>query len=255
MLEQIQHELSHALLAWCVGHPVRWVHYFAVQIDTPDNTAVWRDAFDTGGAAVLNIVVGLIAYVVMKRQVHRPLLRLFLLYFSAFSLLAGFGYLAFDPLFYNPSGENLGDWKAIVHMLGGGWPVRIAISALGFAGYTWNFFWLPSAVLKFGHTDASDRKATSLSLLLVPYVFTCTFHTVLAFWHPVGLGGTIAVAIKYWSAYSAFIWCAFIGGVWKDVEPPIAETSPLPSHFPTARVLPPVVAVLVVAAWMVSNAM
>src|SRR5262245_43252859 len=174
-LEQLVHEVCHGVTSLLVGQRWEALHFFASLSTWPGQGSALGDGLVAGSAAVLNILCAIAAMLLLPRRLFagRPLLRLLVFYFAAFSLLSGFGYLMFDPLFYNPRGPNLGDWKEIVGLLGGTWAVRAPIAAIGGAGVLFGFFWLPRAALGFridGLTPA-DKRPFLVRMLLLPYLF------------------------------------------------------------------------------------
>ena len=132
---------------------------------------------------------------------------------TAFNLFAGFGYLFIDPLFYQPAGRNLGDWKIIVELLGGGWNVRLPISLIGAAGVLWGFFWVGRNAHAFLPETQPARFHTALRMLLIPYVVICLIFTALAYAGPVREIAPI-IAIKYWLGFFGVGWGGFMAGLW-----------------------------------------
>jgi hypothetical protein len=228
---QVSHEATHGIAALLVGARWQAFNLFGVESVWPGQPNEWGDVVIAGSAAIINILVGIVCVALFSAQfaLRRPLLRLLLLYTGAYSLLTGFGYIFFDPLFYSPQ-DTLGDWRRIVSTLGGGWEVRIPLILIGAAGVLWVFFWLPKGALKFGErTDLhQNRVAVALPVLLVPYLAVNLIFTVLAFWHPVGPQGVIIVVLHYWSGYIAFFWAFFLAAYWLEVKAPPANPTPLP---------------------------
>ena len=139
---------------------------------------------------------------------------MFLFYLTAYNLFAGFGYLFTDPLFYQRGGENLGDWKKIVDMLGGGWNVRLPISLIGAAGVLWGFFWVARNAHAFLPVNNPERFHSALWLLLSPYVTINIIFTVFAMFGPLPDEIVVIVAIQYWFGYFGIGWGAFMSGLW-----------------------------------------
>jgi hypothetical protein len=235
-LEQIIHEASHAVAATILGKKMLWFNFFATASEWPNGRWSTGDGIVAGNAALVNILSGAAALALFYRPMFkdRPTWRLFLMYFAGFSLAAGFGYLMVDPLFYKPGSANLGDWKRVVDLLGGGWSVRAPIAAVGAAGSVFVFLWLPRAVLRFGTgmTDRPNRTGPAYALLLIPYLTVCALVTVFALWHPVGPAGLLLMVFKYWLGYSAFLWGCFIAGYWMTLKAPITDASTLPDKIP-----------------------
>ena len=129
----VGHETTHGILATLVGK--KWIQlnlFFADSIWVGEPSKI-GDGIVAGGAAIMNIIIALIAIMLFTKKsiASNGTLRLFLFYLAAYNLFSGFGYLFTDPLFYSPGGENIGDWKKIVSLLGGGWGIRAIISLIG----------------------------------------------------------------------------------------------------------------------------
>ncbi|HAV76257.1 MAG TPA: hypothetical protein DCX53_02780 [Anaerolineae bacterium] len=215
-IKQAGHESAHGILATLVG--AKWT-----QLNLFFADSVWKgepnqigNAILTGGAAILNIVIAFIAAWMFNRKsiASNASLRLFLFYLTAYNLFAGFGYLFTDPLFYQPGGENLGDWKKIVDMLGGGWNVRLPISLIGAAGVLWGFFWVARNAHAFIPPDKPERFRSALWLLLFPYVTINILFTAFAIFGPLPDEIVLIIAIQYWFGYFGIGWGAFMSGLW-----------------------------------------
>ncbi|MFQ3647029.1 MAG: hypothetical protein SNJ54_09425 [Anaerolineae bacterium] len=90
----------------------------------------------SGSAAIVNIVLGLIAVAVFHglAQANRPYTRLLIMYLAAYNLMTGFGYFFVDALFYAPDAPFFPDWQYVIHILGGGWDVRLPLLIIGTVG-------------------------------------------------------------------------------------------------------------------------
>lgn len=233
LVAQVLHEACHGVAAVLVGGQWRAFNLFAVDWG-PETLEDARKLVIEASPALLNILSGLLAVFLFSRLWvrQRPMAGLFLMYTAGYSLLMGFGYLFVDPLFYQPGGENLGDWKKVIDMLGGTWAVRLPLLLVGAAGVLWVFFWLARAALRFAGdaTNKVERRQVALPLLLLPYFVINVLFTVLAFWNPVGMEVISVVAFQYWFGYSGFLWALFLAGYWLDVKAPLADTRPLPQR-------------------------
>lgn len=218
-IKQVGHESAHGILATLAGSQWTQLNLFFAAHTWPGAVPPVGEAIATGGAAILNIIVALIAAGLFHHRaiVPRPMPRLFLFYLTAYNLFAGFGYLFIDPLFYQLGGENLGDWQKIVDMLGGSWGVRLPISLIGAAGVLWGFFWVARNAHAFLPTEKPARFQTALVLLLAPYLLINLLFTLFA------LSGFLPseivpiIAIQYWFGYFGLGWGAFMAGLW--IEP------------------------------------
>lgn len=209
---QVFHELCHGVAALLVGGRFEALNLFAARTTEP--VGGWQEVIVAGNAAIMNIIGAILAMLLLFR-VRAGLGRMFLLYFGAYSLFTGFGYLMFDALFRVEQGT--GDWARVLALLDGGWALRAAIAAIGTAGVVWSFFWVPRAVLRLV-PDPADRVRTGGAMLLVPYFVINIVVTVLALWHPLGAEGTAAVVLQYWLGSFPLFWGFFMVGWWLDVK-------------------------------------
>lgn len=215
-IKQVGHESAHGILATLVG--AKWTQlnlFFAdsTWIGEPDQLG---EGILTGGAAIVNIVIALIAMTMFakKSAASNGTLRLFLFYLTAYNLFAGFGYLLTDPLFYQPGGENLGDWKKIVDMLGGGWNVRLPISLIGAVGVLWGFFWVARNAHAFIPAEKPARFHYALLLLLLPYIVNNLLFITASTIGPLPPEIVPIVFIQYIFGYFGIGWGAFMSGLW-----------------------------------------
>ena len=233
-LQQALHEAVHGLTALVVGKNWVFFNLFASGSTWPGVPSEAGDALVAASAAIFNIFCGALCVLLFRGpgSCRRPLGRLFLLYFGAFSIFAGFGYLMFDAAFFVPDGQNLGDWRKVIAFLGGSWGVRFPILMVGLAGSLYGFFWVPYSVIRLGSgkVDRHSRVRLALPLLLVPYLVINTVFTILAIWHPLGSSGTVLVFFKYWFGYIGLFWGYFIAAYWANLEEPIDNLSPLPGR-------------------------
>lgn len=229
---QVLHEFCYGLAAMLVGAQWQAFNLFAVQWAWPGAATTAGGLLIEANPAVVNMVTGLAAAFWFNRsRVGRsPMLNLFLLYFAGYSIFMGFGYLLVDPLFYQPGGEHLGDWKKVIDMLGGTWTVRLPIFLIGTAGVLWGFFWLARSVWRFADdaTDPVERKRVALPLLLLPYLILNIFFTILALWHPMGADGVFIVLFQYWFGYIGFFWAFFLSAFWLEVKMPVTHPLTVP---------------------------
>ena len=215
-IEQVGHESSHGFLATLVGAEWTQLNLFFAEHEwigrrTAESLRLGGGII-AGGAAIINILLALASMVLFKKTTSSTL-RLFWFYMAALNLFAGFGYLFTDPLFYQRDGRNLGDWKFVVELLGGGWNVRLPIALVGAAGVLWGFMWVGRNAHAFLPGDKPTRLQTSIRLLLIPYIAISLIFTLLAFAGPVKEIAPI-IAIKYWFGFFGIGWGAFMAGMW-----------------------------------------
>jgi len=215
-INQVVHESAHGILATLVGAKWTQLNLFFAEHTWIGEPSQLGEGILTGGAAVINIIIAFISAALFQNKsiASRGALRLFLFYLTAYNLFAGFGYLFVDSLFYQPGGENLGDWKKIVEMLGGGWNVRLPISLIGAAGVLWGFFWVGRNAHAFLPAEKPERFRFALLLLFVPYVLFSALFTTLAAFGPLPSAIIPILAISYWFGDFGIGWGAFMSGLW-----------------------------------------
>jgi len=229
---QVFHESCHAIATVLVGARLEWVNFlFGIQYTQVVGMNRWGDIIIAGNPALMNILTGLIAVALFSRlwAIRRPTLRLFLVYFSAYSLLTGFGNLVINALLYRPGGKPLGDWEVVLNVLGGSLVVRVAMGLLGAAGIVWVYSWLVRSTLKFGEevTERHQRARLAGPLLMDPYLMISAIFMVVSIWNPFGFGGFLAIVLQYVFGYVAFF-VAYFGVVhWTKVRIPLPDATPL----------------------------
>lgn len=228
-INQVGHESAHGILATLVGAKWTQLNLFFAEHTWIGEPSQLGEGILTGGAAIVNIVIALIAAWLFQHKsvASRGTIRLFLFYLAAYNIFSGFGYLFTDPLFYQRGGENLGDWKKIVDMLGGGWNVRLPISLIGAAGVLWGFFWVGQNAHAFLPAERPERFRYALLLLFVPYVGFSILFTTLAVLGSLPPEIVPILAISYWFGDFGIGWGAFMSGLWIQA-PAGLERSALP---------------------------
>jgi hypothetical protein len=231
---QVFHEALHGIMAVLVGAQWQAFNLCAVLWEwttIPNETGT---VLVEAVPALMNVLFGFLGVYLFGQYARqgRSLLALFCMYFAAYNLFMGFGYLFVDPLFYQPGREQVGDMQKVIEILGGSWAVRLPMLLIGAGGLLWGFFWLARSALRFA-TDASDkaeRLRVALPLLLVPYLTINILFTILAYWHPLGGQGLFIVAFQYWFGYVGFFWAFFLAAYWLDVDQPLPNPVALPQN-------------------------
>ncbi len=218
---QLLHESTHAVTALLVGARVDNFTFWAVEINWNEGVIIepWREAVIQGSAALFNIFCGLIGMLYLSKLKKNPLValgaQLFTFYFTVYSLLAGFGYLFFDPIFANES--SVGDWAKIVMLLGGSWAVRVPIIVVGTAGVLYTYFYAAKNAHDFASMGSEILNSGVMlirgaQLCVAPYVAIGSIFSIAAYFtHPLGMDGFIATLLQYGLGYSGMFWAFFIG--------------------------------------------
>ncbi len=223
-ITQVGHEATHGILATLVGAKWTQFNFFFIDHKWLGESSRTGDLIITGGAAIMNILIGILAayFFNQKAFASRATLRLFLFYLAAYNTFTGFGYLFTDPLFYQKGGENLGDWKKIVDMFGGGWNVRLPIALIGAAGTLWMFMWIGHNAQAF-ITDQTQRMKTCVQLMLVPYLVWNLVIVALGSFLPFPEISVI-IAIHYFFGYFGIFWGTFMAGIWIQIKGEFTRT-------------------------------
>lgn len=146
---QVLHEACHGVTAMLVGAEWQAFNLFATLQNWPGAPRQTGDLLIEATPALLNILLGFLGVFLFSQTARqqRAMSALFWMYFAAYNLFMGFGYLFVAPLFYQPGSEQVGDWQKVIQLLGGSWAVRIPILLVGVGGVLWGFFWLARAAL------------------------------------------------------------------------------------------------------------
>jgi len=229
-ISQVGHECTHGILATLVGAKWTQLNLFFSEHLWPGETNLTGQGIIAGGAAIFNIIVAIICASLFRNKsiASNGTLRLLLFYLTAYNLFAGFGYLFTDPLFYQPGGKNIGDWKRIVDMLGGGWGVRIVISLIGAGGVLWGFFWVARNAHAFIPSEKPERFQFALLMLLLPYIALNILFSIFAFTGPLPAEIIPTSLFAIWFTDFGVGWGAFMSGLWIQA-PAGLERSELPN--------------------------
>ena len=224
------HESCHAIAAVLVGARLEWFNLFGVRYTWVAEISKWGNIIIAGNAALMDILIGMIAVVLFSRRwvMRRPTLRLFLLYFGAYSQLSGFGTLILGAFFYQPGGQNLGDWERVLELLDGNRAVWISMGLVGLAGQALVYSWLADSTLRFGGEIAEryQRARLAVPLLMAPYQAINVIITILSFWY----GTVIDTIIMTWFGYIAFLVAFFDVVYWTKARTPPPDATPLPDQ-------------------------
>jgi hypothetical protein len=228
---QVFQESCHAIAVVSAGARLNWFNLFAVNYSWVGETNQWKQAIIAGNPALMNILAGTIAVALFPRRwvMRRPTLRLFLLYFSAYSLLASLGSLVLDALFYQLAGPNPDDWAVVLDLLDGNLAVRIVMILVGAVGEVWVYFWLVRSTLRFGEEVAERHQRARLAgpLLLEPYLMISGIFMLLSIWNPFGFDGFLGIVWMYLLGYIVLFVASFGVVYWTRIETPPPDATPL----------------------------
>lgn len=237
------HESTHLLTQMAAGcKPVNLSYGSA---DTLGPAAVNMDSFFwklmfEGSAALMNMVVGLILFAVLRKCRLKPLSRVFLLQLTVLHLCMGFGYLLRDGIAYTPGG-GMGDWSKVLERFGGSVPLRIGMLAVGSFGYLLAFSIVFYEAYHFigDNNDRAERRRVTASLYLVPYIVHAVVYTLLNLSSPIGVMNALIISgVINVFGYIAFFWGhMFVAHMIKPLKTSIYYFSPCGEKKPVLWVI------------------
>ena len=192
------------------------------------DSVFWRIMF-AGSAALMNIVIGLVCFVILRKARLGPLSRVFVLQLTLLHLCMGFGYFLRDSIAYNGS-DSMGDWGKVIYLFNGSAALRIVLFILGMIGY---LLALSVAYLEAYHfisdsSDKAERRQVASAIYLIPYIFNVVVYTLLNLTSPIGIMNAIIISgILNLFGYLAFLWgYLFVGHMVKPPKESIYYFSP-----------------------------
>ena len=183
------HEATHLLTQIAAGaQPVHLAFGSADTIDPTTNidTFFWKVMY-AGSAALMNIVIGFILLIILKKCKLGPLSRPFVLLWTMMQLSMGFGYFLRDGIAYNPGPDNLGDWAKVLENFNGNLALRIGMLVVGSLGILFVFFIAYRQAFHFisDNNDKKERNRVASALYLFPYLCNAVVFTLTELNSPV----------------------------------------------------------------------
>lgn len=183
------HEATHLLTQMIAGaKPVALAFGCADTVNPTANidTVLWKIMY-AGSAALMNIVIGFILLIVLKKCKLGPLSRPLVLLTTLMHFSMGFGYFLRDGILYQPGSENLGDWAKVLENFNGNLILRIAMLVVGCLGILFVFYiaWRQAYHFISDNTDKKERNRVASALYLFPYLFNAVIFTLVEMRGPV----------------------------------------------------------------------
>ena len=183
------HEATHLLTQMIAGaKPVVLAFGCADTVNPTVNTDTffWKIMY-AGSAALMNIVIGFILLIVLKKAKLGPLSRPFVLLLTMMHFSMGFGYFLRDGIAYNPGPDNLGDWAKVLENFDGNIFLRIGMLTVGAIGILMVFYIAYRQAFHFisDNNDKKERNRVASALYLFPYLFNAVVFTLLELRGPV----------------------------------------------------------------------
>lgn len=183
------HEATHLLTQMIAGaKPVLLAFGCADTVDPAVNidTFFWKIMY-AGSAALMNIVIGFILLIVLKKCKLGPLSRPLVLLTTMMHLSMGFGYFLRDGILYQPGADNLGDWAKVLENFNGSIVLRIAMLVVGSLGILFVFYiaWRQAYHFISDNNDKKERNSVASALYLFPYLCNAVVFTLVEMRGPV----------------------------------------------------------------------
>ena len=186
------HEATHLLTQMIAGaKPVVLAFGCADTVDPTANidTFFWKIMY-TGSAALMNIVIGFILLIVLKKAKLGPLSRPLVLMTTMMHFSMGFGYFLRDAFMYDPDHDpniEQGDWCKVLENFNGSIALRIGMLVVGSIGILLVFYIAYRQAFHFisDNNDKKERGKVVSAIYLFPYLFNAVVFTLVELRGPV----------------------------------------------------------------------
>ena len=218
------HELFHLITFYIYGDKCYYITSFNVKnmelFDYSTLPAFHRIMVAGGSASILNVIIGVVLFIILLKVKMGPMLRLFLIQFLGLHLNVGLGY------FLNGGMIGLGDWGNVFSYFkdapGFVAVLRVILTVIGFAGAIALFFILNYMSYYFikDPSDKKERRAVAAKLYLT--MFFVGLFALLASYsqNPAIRNGSLSKVTLYVSPFMfiGFFWGFMFTGFF--VKPP-----------------------------------
>ena len=183
------HEATHLLTQMIAGaKPVLLAFGCADTVNPTANidNVFWKIMY-AGSAALMNIVIGFILLIILKKCKLGPLSRPLVLLMTLMHFSMGFGYFLRDGILYQPGSDNLGDWAKVLENFNGSIVLRIAMLVVGCLGILFVFYiaWRQAYHFISDNNDKKERNRVASALYLFPYLCNAVVFTLVELRGPV----------------------------------------------------------------------
>ena len=147
------------------------------------DSAFWKVMF-SGSAALMNIVIGFILLIILKKAKLGPLSRPLVLMTTMMHFSMGFGYFIRDFFLYDPDPDpdvQQGDWAAVYQNFGGNMAFRIIMLIIGCIGILFVFYIAYRQAFHFisDNNDKKERNKVAMAIYLIPYLVNAVVFTLV----------------------------------------------------------------------------
>ena len=149
----------------------------------------WKVMF-SGSAALMNILIGTVLLIVLKKARLGPLSRPLVLMTTLMHYSMGFGYFLRDFFLYDPDPApdvEQGDWAKVLENFNGNIVLRIAMLVVGSLGVLFVFYiaWRQAYHFISDNNDKKERSRVASALYLFPYLCNAVVFTLVELRGPV----------------------------------------------------------------------
>lgn len=186
------HEATHLLTQMIAGaKPVVLAFGCAGTVDPTANidSVFWKVMY-SGSAALMNILIGFILLIVLKKAKLGPLSRPLVLMTTMMHFSMGFGYFLRDFFLYDPNPDpdtQQGDWAKVYENFGGNTALRITMLIIGCIGILFVFYIAYRQAFHFisDNNDKRERNRVAMAIYLIPYLVNAVVFTLVELSGPV----------------------------------------------------------------------
>lgn len=181
------HEGVHALSCIAVGSELKELSAMHVACES---NAIWQSKIVSGLAAVVNIILGMLFLLILRRSLQRSSeTQFFLWLFMLMNWLLGAGYWMFSGI------ANVGDWASVIDGWDPHWLWRVVMTVVG-TGFYMFFVWLSLHELGkiIGGSDEKEQIGRATKLGIISYITVALVTLAEGLFNPYGMTGLPAMA-------------------------------------------------------------
>ena len=186
------HEATHLITQMLAGaKPEVLAFGCAGTVDpTADISTVFWKVMYSGSAALMNIVIGTVLLIVLKKFRLGPISRPLVLMTTMMHYSMGFGYFLRDFFLYDSNPDHdiqQGDWAKVFENFDGNLALRITMLIIGCIGILFVFFIAYRQAFHFisDNNDKKERNRVALAIYLFPYLVNAVVFTLVELRGPV----------------------------------------------------------------------
>lgn len=186
------HEATHLLTQMIAGaKPEVLAFGCAGTVDPTANldSPFWKVMY-SGSAALMNIVIGTVLLIILKKFKLGPLSRPLVLMTTIMHYSMGFGYFLRDFFLYDPNPDpdvQQGDWAKVFENFDGNMALRITMLIIGCLGILFVFYIAYRQAFHFisDNNDKKERNRVASAIYLFPYLLNAVVFTLVELRGPV----------------------------------------------------------------------